>query len=115
MESLGVGSGLSIVTIYITELSPADQRGRNACMQELFIIIGSTLGYGVNIVFEKSDNGWRWMLGLAALLPSIALTLLASGLLPESPRFLNMHGRRSEAEEVLRRVVSAEEADKTMK
>lgn len=57
---------------------------------EVFINVGTILGYISNYAFSKLHRnlGWHVMLGMGA----ISLVLLANGILtmPKSPRWLNM-------------------------
>lgn len=45
--------------------------------------------------------GWRWLLGFSSIPSLTVLVLLASGMVPESPRFLCTKGRITEAQRVL--------------
>ena len=58
------------------------------------------------------SSAWRWMLGIGGIPP--AFNLLALLWLPESPRYLVAVGRHGEAEEVLQRIYTREEAAATL-
>ncbi|KAI6677774.1 hypothetical protein NL676_038570 [Syzygium grande] len=87
--------------VYTAEVSPASSRGFLTSFPEVFINGGILLGYISNYAFSKLplDLGWRVMLGVGAI-PSV---VLAFGVLamPESPRWLIMQGRLSDAKRVL--------------
>ena len=99
----GVGIGVSTVAapLYISEISPAKQRGRLTALFQFNIVFGIIVAYGSNYLIRgTSANDWRWMLGVAAF-PSIIYTLMCFAL-PESPRWLlTRKGDRAEGVRVL--------------
>lgn len=118
---LGVGSALIVPPMYIAEIAPPRQRGRLVSFNQLNIVIGLSVAFFTNYLIlnwgesgsdlavnlKAAENNWRWMLSLEAL-PA----LLYFGLLffvPESPRWLAMHGESDKAVNVLSRF---EERDK---
>ncbi|HKM85117.1 MAG TPA: sugar porter family MFS transporter [Terriglobales bacterium] len=99
---VGLGIGLSsVVPVYISEISPANARGWQASLYQLAITIGILSAYLVDYAFAGSE-GWRWMLGLAAI-PGVLLGLGMIAL-PETPRWLLERGRADDARKVLRRI-----------
>ena len=91
----GVGVGVSSIAapVYISEISPADSRGRLCALFQFNIVIGMVVSQVVNWLIgsaELGDATWRWMLG-AETLPALAFTLLCPFLV-ESPRYLAMRG-----------------------
>lgn len=99
---VGLGIGLSsVVPVYISEISPASARGWQASLYQLAITIGILAAYLVDYAFADTE-GWRWMLGLAAV-PGLLLGLGMIAL-PETPRWLLERGRVAEARKVLHRV-----------
>ena len=62
------------------------------------IIAGILVAYGVGAALAPVQ-GWRWMLGLAAV-PSVVM-LIGLVFLPESPRWLLLQRRGDEARDVL--------------
>ncbi len=99
----GIGIGISTVAapIFISEISPAAQRGRLTGMFQFNIVFGllaATLSNAAISHFVKSDDAWRWMLGVAAV-PSI-IYLFMCFTLPESPRWLIGAGKREEGKKV---------------
>ncbi|MGE5803645.1 MAG: MFS transporter [Gemmatimonadota bacterium] len=89
----GLGIGISTVAapLYISEIAPAERRGRLAAMFQFNIVLGIVLAFASNAVIGRIVGGpdaWRWMLGVAAV-PSFIYTLMCLGL-PESPRWLAM-------------------------
>ncbi|XP_047306518.1 polyol transporter 5-like [Impatiens glandulifera] len=101
VAGIGVGYALVIAPVYTAEISPASSRGFLTSLPEVFINIGTLLGYISNFAFSKMslNVGWRLMLGLGAI-PAV---LIGLGVLvmPESPRWLVMQGRIAEARRTL--------------
>jgi MFS family permease len=102
---LGVGFGLSVDPVYISELSPPKYRGYLVTWSEIATNVGILLGFCSGLVFENvaADRAWRLMFGMGTILP-VVLTILVLWVMPESPRWLVKEGRENEAKEVLTRV-----------
>jgi SP family galactose:H+ symporter-like MFS transporter len=113
---LGLAIGIASFTapLYLAEVAPEYIRGAMVSLYQLMITIGILVAFLSDTAFSYSGN-WRWMLGVIAL-PGV-LFLLGVSLLPDSPRWLMMRGRKEEAREVLLRlrgdpaIVSREAAD----
>jgi len=103
---LGVGMATVASPLYISEISPAKLRGRLAGMFQFNIVFGILIAFVSNYFLAKYLNeevAWRWMLGVEAF-PALLYTFLCFGI-PESPRWLIVHGGQHEAGvEVFRRV-----------
>ena len=85
----GVGIGISTVAapLYISEIAPAEYRGRLAGMFQFNIVFGILVAFLSNwLLGGLGEQAWRWMLGVEAI-PALLYTLLCLGL-PESPRWL---------------------------
>ena len=85
----GLGIGISTVAapLYIAEIAPPKHRGRLAGMFQFNIVFGIVVAYASNALLAGvGENGWRWMLGVAAF-PSVLYTLFCFSI-PESPRWL---------------------------
>jgi sugar porter (SP) family MFS transporter len=118
----GVGAALIIAPMYIAEMSPAALRGRMVSINQLNIVVGISAAFVSNYVILElgysnegwiaprvhDDTAWRWMLGIEAL-PSVVY-FIGLFFVPESPRWLVMHGRERDAGEILRRVEDAPQA-----
>lgn len=85
----GLGVGISSVTapIYISEVSPAERRGRLVGLFQFNVVLGILISYLSNyLISQGGETSWRWMLGVQAF-PSI-LFLVLIYFIPESPRWL---------------------------
>jgi len=100
----GLGVGISSVTapIYISEVSPADRRGKLVGLFQFNIVLGILISYLSNYLISfGGESSWRWMLGVQAF-PSL-LFLILLRYIPESPRWLVLkRGATDKALEILR-------------
>jgi MFS transporter, SP family, arabinose:H+ symporter len=122
LGGLGVGAALIVAPMYIAEMAPAKTRGRMVTLNQLNIVVGISAAFFSNyliltlgqsgeawtMALGLDDSAWRWMLGVEAL-PAV-LYFFALLAVPESPRWLLMHGRETEAMRVLARVSGPEQA-----
>ncbi|XP_005112683.2 proton myo-inositol cotransporter [Aplysia californica] len=109
---LGVGIGFASMTVpvYIAECAPAHVRGRMVTVNTLFITGGQCVASVIDGGFSYvRPDGWRYMLGLAAL-PSL-VQLCGFLFLPESPRWLLRKERDAEARSVLVKLRGTQEVD----
>jgi SP family myo-inositol transporter-like MFS transporter 13 len=95
--AVGVASGA--VPLYITELAPAELRGRLVTIQSLFITGGQVFAYMIGWIFATFPHGWRFMVGIGAIPAFVQLALLTR--MPETPRHLLQIGKDEEARRVL--------------
>jgi len=113
----GLGVGVAFVTApcYITEVAPADSRGKLNTVFDISINGGILVGYVTGFLVQVflPDN-WRLMLACGLVLPIVVLLLLSR--LPESPRWLCLVDRQDEAVSVLRHLGnSPEEAQQILR
>jgi putative MFS transporter len=100
ITGMGVGADLNLVSTYIGEMSPARLRGRISVLTFLVGIIGQAVTPLIALALIPSlHNGWRWLFIIGGIIAVIAL--LARFELPESPRWLALHGRLDEADELV--------------
>ncbi len=117
LGGLGVGASLIVAPMYIAELSPPKMRGQMVSLNQLNIVIGISVAFFSNylilqILGQDDPTNWRWMLGLETLPAVLYFGFLF--LVPESPRWLVMHGEESAALAVMNRALGPEEASKEM-
>lgn len=114
VQGVGIGAGFSVVTTYITEVSPSDKRGLYVCLEELFVVVGVTCGYWFNFLLAGVPNDWRWMLGIGAAPACLAMLLLLSPRFLESPRWRMLQGQTQQATVDLVSLVGDREAHKML-
>ncbi|MEP7318679.1 MAG: sugar porter family MFS transporter [Panacibacter sp.] len=87
LGGLGVGASSVTAPVYISEISPADSRGRLVALFQFNVVFGILISYFSNyFIGTSTETSWRWMLGVQAF-PSIAFLILIR-LVPETPRWL---------------------------
>jgi SP family sugar:H+ symporter-like MFS transporter len=110
LGGLAVGAASVIAPAYISEVAPADRRGRLSSIQQVMIIIGLFAAFLSNYFLAEFAGGsqqlvwggyeaWRWMFWIE-LVPAAAFLFLLF-FIPESPRYLVAKGRDEEAQTVL--------------
>lgn len=99
---LSVGTASFVAPLYISEIAPKRVRGGLTSFNQLAVVTGILLAYGVNYLFRGFTDEWRWMLGVAAIPGAV----LAVGMLtvPQTPRWLAQHGHEEKARRVLERL-----------
>jgi MFS transporter, SP family, galactose:H+ symporter len=95
---IAIGMASFIAPLYISELSPPKIRGSLVTFNQLFITVGIVISYGVDYALAPI-NGWRYMLGLAAI-PAVIL-LISMSFMPRSPRWLVNEGKKDKARSTL--------------
>ncbi len=113
MGGMAVGAASVLSPAYISEVAPANIRGRMTTIQQIMIITGLTAAFVVNYYLAGAAGSstamwwggyeaWRWMYWMQAI--PAAVFLVALTFIPESPRFLVQKGRLDEARVVLTRL-----------
>jgi SP family arabinose:H+ symporter-like MFS transporter len=114
LGGLGVGIASMLSPMYISEISPAERRGRLVSFNQLAIVIGILLAFISNaLLVDTGENNWRWMLavmGIPALLFFIFLFFA-----PESPRWLVQKGFSEKAFVILEKINGDEKARNELK
>ncbi|WP_422079319.1 sugar porter family MFS transporter [Ulvibacterium sp.] len=127
LGGIGVGIASMLSPLYISEIAPAEKRGRLVALYQLAITFGILVAYFANaylLSLSTSDSltatsglthkifvdeVWRAMLGSETIPATLFLLLLFT--IPKSPRWLTMKGKREQAKNILLRFVTKEEAD----
>jgi sugar porter (SP) family MFS transporter len=98
----GIGVGLSIDPLYISEVSPPQSRGSLVTYSEIAINVGLVFGFSTSLFLSGLNDSmeWRVMFLLGAIMP-LLLIIVVFKVMPESPRWLVQRGRHDEARNVL--------------
>ncbi|KAF2970385.1 hypothetical protein GQX73_g3227 [Xylaria multiplex] len=112
---LGEGTFFSIISTYICEIAPVRHRGTLAGLPQFMSVTGIASGYFTcyGSVYIKSSFAWR----LPFIVQVFISVLLAwcCFVLPESPRWLQMQGKREETLRAFERLeISMVEAQRIM-
>ncbi len=106
---IAVGASSVVGPMYISEISPSALRGRLAGSFQLNIVMGIFVALLTNFLFKDfGDDSWRWMLGVMVV-PAAVFALLVRRI-PESPRWLILNDRESEAIPILGRIGNTDAA-----
>ena len=108
---VGVGGVSVCVPTYLSEIAPAEIRGRALTLNQLLIVIGLLVSYLVDLAFSGSGD-WRAMFAVG-LIPTIAL-VMGTFRLPESPSWLMNHGKAADARSEIASLAGSDAADKTI-
>src|SRR5215813_635701 len=95
VQGIGLGGEVPVAAVFISELAKAQGRGRFVLLYELVFPIG-LVAASLAGLWVVPHLGWQYMFVIGALPALLALVLRS--LLPESPRWLAVHGRHAEAE-----------------
>lgn len=100
LGGISIGASSVVAPVYISEIAPAEVRGRMVISFQFNIVLGILIAYVSNYLLEGSSNDWRWMLGIVAI-PSLVFSVMMI-FTPETPRWLLLHkGDEALARQVL--------------
>ncbi len=100
LGGLGVGASTIAAPAFVSEIAPANQRGKLVSLYQFNIVLGILIAFLSNYLLRNTgEEPWRWMVGIEAV-PAF-LYLIFVFLIPRSPRWLVSKGRFAEAEKVL--------------
>jgi SP family xylose:H+ symportor-like MFS transporter len=112
---IGIGLASAVSPIYISEIAPADIRGRLVSLNQFAIVFGILVVYFVNWGIAKgqtlewiNSTGWRWMF-VSGTIPAGLFAFLLF-LVPETPRYLALVGKDDKALKVLQKINGQERA-----
>ena len=107
LTGAGIGGEYAAINSAIDELIPARVRGRVDLMINGSYWVGAALGSGATVIVLDPNRfpislGWRFAFAIGATLGLVVIFFRRW--IPESPRWLMIHGRNAEAEEIVDQV-----------
>jgi major inositol transporter-like SP family MFS transporter len=111
---IGHRSGTSTTAVFMAELSPAALRGLLVSIEEILLNAGSLCPVLVSLAMGQDEIEWRNLCVIGSCGPLITILCLLVLPLVESPRYLNLQGRRDEARAVLRDVLQNDDSEVEM-
>lgn len=106
VSSIGIGVELVTIDAYVSEIAPARLRGRafalNQAIQFTAVPLVALACWQLAPVAPLGLAGWRWVMLLGAS-GAVVVWFIRAGL-PESPRWLESHGRAGEADAIVRKL-----------
>lgn len=111
----GIGIASNVSPVYIAEVSPASQRGKFVSLNQLTVVlgilsaqvlnwlIGESFTQGQDVLSPESiSEAWRWMFW-AETIPALLFFIL-SFIIPESPRWLAVNRKETDAYRIFTRI-----------
>jgi len=111
---LSIGASSVVAPMYISEIAPAEKRGKLTALFQFNIVLGIVIAYFSNFMIGTEHiESWRWMLGVE-IIPAILFLILVFTI-PESPRWLIVAKNKvREAREILR-ITNPDTVDESVK
>lgn len=120
LGGLAVGAASVMAPAYISEIAPAEIRGRLSSLQQVAIIAGLFMAFVSNYVLAKYSGSaltpfwggfetWRWMFWME-LIPA-TIFLVALFFIPKSPRFQMSQEQREGAVKTLTKIFGSKRAE----
>src|SRR6187399_918937 len=94
---LAIGASSVLAPVYISEIAPADRRGKLTGLFQFNIVFGILVAFLSNAIVQQLVGGdpWRVKLGVAVVPALIFFVMMYR--IPQSPRWLAQRGRPVEA------------------
>jgi sugar porter (SP) family MFS transporter len=103
ITGIAIGGTAVLASVYISELSPPNNRGRLSASFPFAIVTGILLAFFSDyLLIDTGANNWRYMFLVCAFPALLFLLFLYFG--PESPRYLMQRGLEHETDVVIRRI-----------
>lgn len=103
LGGLGIGASTIAAPAYVSEIAPANDRGRLVSLYQFNIVLGILMAFLSNYLLrDAGENAWRWMIGIMAF-PAFFYTIIVFTI-PESPRWLLSRSRIDEAKTILLKI-----------
>ncbi|KAI6647915.1 Solute carrier family 2, facilitated glucose transporter member 12-like [Oopsacas minuta] len=98
----GISLNVTAAVVYVSEISPAKNRGLLVGMNQFGISLGVAIAFLVSNIFVDVEEGWRYMFGLSIILA--LLQGICTLFLPRTPRFLLIRGKEDLALKTLQKI-----------
>jgi MFS transporter, SP family, xylose:H+ symportor len=119
LGGMAIGMASMLAPMYIAEVAPPSSRGMLVTFQQIAIVVGINLVYFVNWLIQTGhtreylmSTAWRHMLASAAIPATLLIIFML--IVPETPRYLVLKDRDSEALSLLKRLVGEGAAQSTL-
>ncbi len=103
LSAIGMGGVLSTNVVYMGEIVPPRERGRVMLASQILAIVVFGLLGNLPAIFWVPGH-YQWFIYLFSVITFFVLVPLALWGMPELPRWLEAHGRHTEAEHVMARL-----------
>ncbi|KAK1993304.1 general substrate transporter [Colletotrichum falcatum] len=97
VSGVGQGAFLGNISVYLAEIAPSSRRGRLAALPLFMTTVGICVGYFSCYATSSLGDSTAWRLPYVVAVAVSAMLALACRALPESPRWLLLRGRTSDA------------------
>jgi MFS transporter, SP family, arabinose:H+ symporter len=105
LTGFAIGASTVLAPVYMTEIAPPRWRGAMVGMFQFNITFGILVAYLSNYLIGTLNLGaeeWRWKFSVAFWPGAVLFAMLFT--IPDSPRWLALKGRQSEARSIFRRI-----------
>src|SRR5579872_191321 len=113
IASVGIGVELVTIDSYISELTPKESRGRAIAVSQIITFTAVPIIALIATLLVPQTifglAGWRWVVIIGSL-GAVAVWFIRLGL-PESPRWLESHGRTKDADHVMSQIEQRVQAE----
>ncbi|OJA18053.1 hypothetical protein AZE42_11962, partial [Rhizopogon vesiculosus] len=100
ITGIGQGQSISVVTIYLCEISPHEIRGTVATMLQLLIVIGIAMGYFISYGPSQIDSSLAWRIPFIFQASMAVILISGMAFMPYFLRWLVQRGRIDDARAV---------------
>lgn len=122
---LGIGIASNISPVYIAEVSPADIRGKFVSLNQLTIVTGilaaqiANWRIGAHFSMDNTElnnisREWAWRYMFWAELIPAGLFFILSFIIPESPRWLAVNGKKDKARKIFEKIANTADAESSV-
>ncbi|XP_071485272.1 solute carrier family 2, facilitated glucose transporter member 1-like [Diadema antillarum] len=109
-----VGTAITIVPLYLAEVSPINLRGAIGTIHQLMITIGILIGQALGLYAFQDEDAWAILLSLIGVMSGVQLIVLP--FCPESPRWLLLcKGRKSACESALQKLRGSDDVEEELR